>query len=141
VLIWPGAAVAVAGLIVGAAGSTFYYHFGVWGTIELTGKPPDAVIRFVDSLRMTTEYVTCLVRFGRVFSGLGLLVLALGLLRWQVFPFWVGWGAAAIGMAAMALTMLLPDNWSLYTPVFHLQSLWLAATGVILLWSGIGSGA
>jgi hypothetical protein len=140
VLVAPGAAVAVAGLIVGAAGSAFYYHFGVWGTIELTAKPPDAVRGFVDSLRLTTEYVTCLVRFGRVFSGLGLLVLAVGLLRWGFLPPWVGWGAAVIGVASMALTMLLPDNWSVYTPVFHLLSLWMAATGVVILWSGIGTG-
>jgi hypothetical protein len=38
----------------------------------------------------------------------------------------------------MALTMLWPDNWALYTPVFHLQALWLAATGAYLLWHGIG---
>jgi hypothetical protein len=136
VLVWPGAAVAVAGLIVGAVGSAFYYHFGVWGTIDLTGKPPDAVQQFVESLRLTTEYVTCLVRFGRVFSGLGLLVLAVGLLRWQVFPPWIGFGAAGIGLAAMALTMLFPDHWSLYTPIFHLQAVWLIATGVVLLSTG-----
>jgi hypothetical protein len=141
VLVWPGAAVGVAGLIVGAVGSAFYYHFGVWGTLDLAGKPPDAVQRFVDSLRLSTEYVTCLVRFGRVFSGLGLLVLAVGLLRWQALPLWIGWSAAGLGVAAMALTMLFPDHWSLYTPVFHLQSLWLGATGVVLLWSGISPGA
>ena len=41
VLVWPGAAVAVAGLIVGAVGSAFYYHFGVWGALE-TRKTPNA---------------------------------------------------------------------------------------------------
>jgi hypothetical protein len=138
VLVWPGAAVGVAGLIVGAAGSAFYYHFGVWGTLEMNGKPPDAVGNFVESLRLTTEYVTCLVRFGRVFSGLGLFVLGLGLLWWPALPFWAGWGAVAIGVAAMAVTMAFPDHWALYTPVFHLLSLWLAATGAMLLGSGIG---
>jgi len=38
------------------------------------------------------------------------------------------------------VTMLLPDNWALYTPVFHLQSLWLAASGAYLLLYGIGQG-
>jgi hypothetical protein len=136
ILVWPGAAVAVAGMIVGAVGSAFYYHFGVWGTLEMTGKPAEDVRDFVASLRLSTEYVTCLVRFGRVFTGLGLCVLAAGLLRWPILPPWVGWGAAGIGAAAMALTMTLPDNWSLYTPVFHLQALWLAATGAVLLLSG-----
>jgi hypothetical protein len=137
VLVWPGAAVAVAGLIVGAVGSAFYYHFGVWGTLEVGDKPPDAIRGFIDSLRLATHYITCLVRFGRVFTGLGLTVLALGLLNWQVLPWWIGAGAAAVGVAAMALTMALPDKWELYTPVFHFQALWLAATGAVLLLTGV----
>src|SRR5262245_37188604 len=104
VLVWPGAAVAVAGLIVGAVGSAFYYHFGVWGAVEAR-KSPQAAQDLVESLCLPTHYVTCLVRFGRVFCGLGLTVLALGLLRGEVFPWWVGGGAAGLGVAAMALTM------------------------------------
>jgi hypothetical protein len=136
VLVWPGAAVAVAGLIVGAVGSAFYYHFGVWGALE-TKRSPNVAKELVDSLHLPTHYVTCLVRFGRVFCGLGLTVLAAGLLHGNVLPWWVGGGAAALGVAAMALTMLWPDNWSLYVPVFHLQALWLAATGVYILLYGI----
>jgi hypothetical protein len=139
VLVWPGAAVAVAGLIVGAIGSAFYYHFGVWGALE-TRKASRAAKNLVESLLLPTHYVTCLVRFGRVFSGLGLTVLAVGLLGGAVLPWWVGAGAAALGVAAMALTMALPDNWALYTPVFHLQALWLVATGTYLLLDGIGLG-
>lgn len=139
ILVWPGAAVAVAGLIVGAVGSAFYYHFGVWGALE-TRKAPDAASQLVESLHLPTHYVTCLVRFGRVFCGLGLTVLAMGLFRDDVLPWWIGGGAVGLGVAAMALTMLLPDNWALYTPVFHLQSLWLAATGSYLLLRGIGQG-
>jgi hypothetical protein len=138
-LVWPGAAVGVAGLIVGAVGSAFYYHFGVWGALE-TRKAPDLAKGLVESLQLPTHYVTCLVRFGRVFCGLGLTVLAAGLLRGEVLPWWVGGGAAGLGVAAMALTMLWPDNWALYTPVFHLQALWLAATGAYLLRYGIGQG-
>jgi hypothetical protein len=40
----------------------------------------------------------------------------------------------------MALTMALPDNWALYTPVFHVQAVWLAATGAYLLLYGIRHG-
>src|SRR5262249_37260755 len=47
VLVWPGAAVAVAGLIVGAAGSAFYYHFGVWGA-QQTRKAPEAARDLVE---------------------------------------------------------------------------------------------
>jgi hypothetical protein len=136
VLAWPGAAVAVAGLIVGAVGSAFYYHFGVWGAID-GARTAEAVKKLVEALHLPTHYVTCLVRFGRVFCGLGLTVLAAGLFRGDVLPWWVGGGAAGLGVAAMALTMLFPDNWSLYKPVFHLQALWLAATGAELLLHGI----
>jgi hypothetical protein len=95
----------------------------------------------VESLHLLSHYVTCLVRFGSIFCGLGLTVLAVGLLRGNVLPWWFGGGAAGLGVAAMALTMLWPDNWALYTPVFHLQALWLAATGAYLLLYGIGQGS
>jgi len=139
ILVWPGATVAVAGLIVGAIGSAFYYHFGVWGALE-TRKTLTVAKDLVESLQLPTHYVTCLVRFGRVFCGLGLTVLAVGLLRGEILPWWVGGGAAGLGVAAMALTMIFPDNWALYTPVFHLQALWLAAIGVYVLLYGIGPG-
>src|SRR5262245_59675020 len=137
ILVWPGAAVAVDGLIVGAVGSAFYYHFGVWGALEAK-KTPQTATDLVKSLEVPTHYVTCLVRFGRVFCGLGLTVLAGGLFRDAVLPRWVGGGAAGLGVAAMAVTMLWPDHWALYTPVFHLPALWLAATGAYLLLYGMG---
>ena len=139
VLVWPGVAVAAAGLVVGAVGAAFYYHFGVWGSLAMSDKPPDSVQSFVDSLRISTEYVTCLVRFGRVFSGLGLLVLALGLVKWNIFPIWISLLAAGIGVASMAVTMFFPDNLSWYLPIFHCKTLWLLIAGVRTLRCGIVS--
>ena len=137
VMVWPGAAVASAGMIVGAVGAAFYYHHGAWGAVDMKGKSPVEIHAFVEALRIDTEYVTCLVRFGRVFSGLGLLVLGCGLIRWTIVPVAIGWVAVAIGLAAMALTMLLPDHMSLYIPVFHVKSLWLLFTGGVILRSGL----
>ena len=137
ILIWPGVAVATVGLMVGAAGAAFYYHFGAWGALEMHGKSAEAVSGFLASLKVGTEYVTCLVRFGRVFGGFGLLVLGFGLLAWKVLPAWTGIIAMVIGVAAMAITMGLPDDVDLYLPVFHLHALWLAAVGFVLLRSGI----
>src|SRR5436305_6642759 len=51
VLVWPGAAVGVAGLIVGAVGSAFYYHFGVWGALE-TRRSAGAAKGLVESLHL-----------------------------------------------------------------------------------------
>ena len=109
ILIWPAVAVCAAGLMVSALAQAFYYHFGAWGALDMDGKPAEETSRFVSSLQVTTEYVTCLVRFGRVFFGLGQVVLAVGL--WQIgVPIWVSAGAALLGVAAMAITMGLPDD-------------------------------
>jgi hypothetical protein len=136
VLVWPGLLIAAGGFLVSALAAAFYYHFGVWGSIEMAGKPAETVQAFVQSLRIDTEYVTCLVRFGRVFSGLGLAVGAVGLMRGQVLPRWNCGVAVVLGIGAMALTMALPDRLSLFQPIFHVEALWLAATGVVLLLPG-----
>ena len=137
ILVWPGAAVASAGMLVSAVAAAFYYHFGAWGAVDMNGQSDETVRAFVDSLRLSTEYVTCLVRFGRVFSGLGLLILALAILKWHLFPKWSGIWAALVGVAAMALTMGLPDDLALYVPVFHLTAAWFGASGIVSLRSGI----
>jgi hypothetical protein len=137
VLVWPGAAVATAGLTVGAVGAAFYYHFGAWGALDMHGKSAAELQAFVESLRVTTEYVTCLVRFGRVFTGLGLLLMAAGLMKGRILPTALTGSAALLGLAAMGLTMFFPDNLEYFTPVFHAQSLWLAATGLVLLTRGV----
>lgn len=139
VLIWPGAAVASSGMIVGALGAAFYYHHGAWGALELNGKTQEDARAFTEALRVDTEYITCLVRFGRVFGGLGLLVMAWGALRFRILPTWSGYAAAIIGVGAMALTMGLPTHLEYYLPIFHAQVLWLFATGVGLVRQGVVS--
>jgi hypothetical protein len=141
VLIWPGAAIATSGLIVGAVGAAFYYHHGAWGALELRGKSADEAALFVEALRVDTEYVTCLVRFGRVFSGLGLVLVGSGLIKGRLLPAWLGWWAVGLGLAGMGVTMLLPDRMPLYMPVFHVGALWLAAMGVVIVRRGINGGA
>src|SRR5215210_2370743 len=110
VLVRPGVAVAAAGAVTGALAAAFYYHFGAWGALDLADKPADTVRAFVGSLRVGTEYVTCLVRFGRVFFGLGQVVLAVGLLHGGVLPPWLIAGAGVLGVAAMVVTMAFPDD-------------------------------
>jgi hypothetical protein len=139
VLVFPGAAVASAGMVVGALGEAFYYHHGAWGSLQLAGKSADVAQAFVDALRVDTEYVTCLIRFGRVFGGLGLLVLAWGMLQCRLLPTWSGAAAGLIGVSAMTLTMALPDHLSLYLPIFHALSLWMLLTGVAILRGGTAS--
>jgi hypothetical protein len=137
IMVWPGAAVALSGMIVGAVGAAFYYHHGAWGAQETPFMSVDAIAQFVAALRVDTEYVTCLVRFGRVFSGLGLVLMGCGLSRWRILPFPIGSGAVVIGLTSMGLTMLVPDQMALYVPVFHAMSLWLFATGLVILRRGL----
>ena len=133
IVVWPAIAVSGAGLIVAALAAAFYYHFGAWGAIDMAGKPTDTIQHFVESLRVGTEYVTYLVRFGRVFFGLGQAVVAIGLLLSGIMPLWIIISAVALGIAGMALTMTFPDNLEFYRPVFHLTALWLVAIGLIVL--------
>ena len=136
-LIWPGVGIVSAGAMVSACAEAFYYHFGAWGALDMHVKSAEAVGAFVASLEISSEYVSCLVRFGRVFGGFGLLLLGCGLMKWKVMPMWAGSVAAVIGVAAMAVTMGLPDDLDLYLPIFHLHAFWLAAVGIQTLRSGV----
>jgi hypothetical protein len=140
VVVWPGVAVAVVGLATGCLAAAFYYHHGAWGALQTAGQPLEKLRSHVEALRLDTEYITCLVRFGRVFFGLSLVVLAAGLFKWRILPMALGMGAVLLGLAAMALTMAFPDNLEFYAPVFHLNSLWLLAMGLIILRSGLRLG-
>lgn len=137
ILVWPAVAVLGTGLMMGAIAAAFYYHFGAWGSLDMDGQSDEAVDGFITSLRATTEYVTCLVRFSRVFIGVGQVVLVIGLLlQGAIWPVWlVGFGGL-LGIAGMALTMGLPDNLKLYRPVFHLNALWLLAFGLVVFTVG-----
>jgi len=139
VLVWPASTVISVGSVVGAMGAAFYFHFGVGGAFDLHGKDPAEVGRYVDGLRVLTEYITCVTRFSRVFPGVGYLLLAWAIWKWRLFPSWLGAGAAAIGVSAMAVTMGFPDNLEYFIPVFHLNAVWMLAAGVVLLRSGINT--
>lgn len=137
VLAWPGTAVAMIGLVVGALSAAFYYHHGAWGALQTQNASPETIKQLIDDLRLDTEYVTCLVRFSRVFLGLGLVVLAAAIFKWRLLPVWISLLAALLGVGAMAVTMVFPDNLEFYAPFFHLTLLWFAATGIVILVTGI----
>lgn len=137
-LLWPGLAVLAVGALVGALGSAFYYHMGAWGAVDLDGRGEDEAQRFVAGLRPLTHYATCLVRFGRVFFGVGQLVLAAGLLRAGIVPSGLAWAAGGLGAAAIAVTMAKPDELERYRPIFHLNAAWMLLLGVAAIRAGHG---
>ena len=128
-LVAPAVAVLCVGLIVIAFAAAFYYHFAAWGALDMEGKEDEAVRSLVRSLRVPTEYVTCLTRVGRVFFGFGQVVLAVGVLGSTLLPLWLVTAGATLGVAAMTVTMALPDKLEYYTPLFQLNAVWLAGMG------------
>ncbi len=133
VLINPGAAVISTGMAAAALGSAFFYQFGASGAYDFHGMSVEVIREFVDSLKLDTQYAGCFMRFGRVFTGLGLVILGAGFWKSKIFPSWLGITAIFIGIAAMAVIMAIPTNDLFYYPVFHLKVLWLAVTGITIL--------
>jgi len=134
IIVWPAVAVLVAGLVMTALAYAFYYHFGAWGASEMKGRSGQDVQDYIASLRVSTEYMTCWVRFGRIFIGVGQLVFAVGLLLQPgPWPMWLLVSEGVLGVAGIALTLEWPDNLEFYQPLFYLDVLWLAILGVALL--------
>ncbi len=133
VLIIPGAAVVSTGMAAAALGSAFFYQFGASGAYDLQGMPVEAVQEFVDSLKLDTQYAGCFMRFGRVFTGLGLVIFGIGLIKSKLFTSWPGLSSILIGISAMAVIMAIPTNDLYYYPVLHLKALWFGIMGITIL--------
>ena len=134
IIVWPAVAVLTAGQVMTALAYAFYYHFGAWGAAEMKGRTSEDIQKYISSLRVSTEYITCWVRFGRIFIGVGQLVFALGLLMQAgPWPIWLLASGGFLGVAGIALTLEWPDNLEYYKPLFYLDVLWLALLGLALL--------
>jgi hypothetical protein len=134
ILVWPAVVVLDAGLVMTALAYAFYYHFGAWGSMDMEGKSDDEIQEFIAKLRVSTEYITCWVRFGQIFIGVGQLVFVLGLLMQAgPWPMWLIIAGAILGVAGIGLTLEWPDNLDYYKPLFYLDVLWLAIMGIALL--------
>ena len=133
IIVWPAVAVLDAGLVMTSLAYAFYYHFGAWGSIDMDGKSNEEIQEFIASLRVSTEYITCLVRFGRIFIGVGQVVFVLGLLlQAGPWPLWLVVTGGVLGVSGIALTLEWPDNLDYYKPLFYLDVMWLATLGVAL---------
>ena len=137
VLIAPGAGMVVIGSITLAIASAFYYNFGAWGVGMTMGKSAAEIQEFMDNILYTNQYVTCFVRFGRVFSGVGLVLLGAGLVKWKIVQTWLGWLTVVLGLAAMGIVMGIPEHYEIYKPIFHMKAIWLALMGVSILRRGV----
>lgn len=132
-----GAGILIVGTFVSALATAFYYSFGAWGIGMTMDKSPEEIQQFMDGILPVTHYITCLARFGKVFSGAGLVVLGLGFLKFNMTDKWLSVFTIVLGLAAMGVVMLIHDNFEVYKPIFYVKVAWLAALGGTLLKKGI----
>ena len=137
VVILPGAGMLIVGTFTLAIAAAFYYNFGAWGVGKTMGKSPAEIQEFLDGILFTNQYVTCFIRFGRIFSGVGLVLLGFGFMKWKIFPTWLAGFTGVLGLAAVGVILAIPDNFEIYKPLFHIKVIWLVAMGVTLLRQGV----
>lgn len=137
VLMLPGAGMVIVGTFTIAIASAYFYNYGAWGVGQTAGKSPDEIQEFMGGILFTNQYVTCFVRFGRIFSGVGLVLLGYGFIKWNIVVKWLGWFTLLLGFVAMGIILSIPDNFEVYKPVFHVKALWLLAMGISVLRNGV----
>lgn len=137
VVILPGAGMVIIGTFTLAIANAYFYNFGAWGVGETAGKTAVEIETFIHDILFTNQYVTCFIRFGRIFSGVGLVLLGYAFIKWHIVSKWLGWFTALLGLAAMGIILAIPDNYEIYKPLFHVKVLWLIAMGAVILGSGV----
>lgn len=137
IVVLPGAGILTVGTFTMALAVAFYYSYGAWGVGMTEGKSPEEIQEFIDGVTIVNQYATCLVRFGKVFSGAGLVLMGFGLFKSKMMDAWVCIYTMLLGMAAMCIIMLIPDNFEIYKPLFYVKILWLIVMGVMLLKKGV----
>jgi len=137
VVMLPGAGMLVVGTFTLAIASAYFYNYGAWGVGQTAGKSASEIKEFVDNILFTNQYVTCFIRFGRIFSGVGLVLLGFGFVKWKIVGTWLGWFTVLLGLVAMGIILAIPNNYEIYKPIFHVKVIWLLSMGIVILKKGI----
>lgn len=119
-------------------GTAFYDHMGARRAMEHDGRGPEESQHFTAGRQVLTHYATSLVRFGRVFLGLGQVVLAGALVRGGLVPSWPAWVGGALGVATIAVIIPRPDERECDRPILRANALWMLAVGIVFLRAGAG---
>lgn len=139
VLVVPGAGMTIVGSMTLALGTAFYYGFGADGVGATAGLSPEEMQEYMKGIRSMNYYATCLFRFGRIFSGLGLVVLGAAFIKWKMVDSWLAWFTVILGLAAMSIILFVPVNFEVYKPIFHIKAVWLLAMGILMLRKGVSA--
>ena len=135
VVLYPGIGMVVIGTFTIALAAAYFYNYGSWGVGKTAGKTAEEVQLYMDNLLFTNQYVTCFMRFGRIFSGVGLILLGAGLVKWKIVKSWLGWFTILLGLVAMCIILFIPDYYEIFKPMFHVKAVWLLLMGIgILKW-------
>jgi hypothetical protein len=137
IMMLPGVGMTIIGTMTLAIAAAFYYNYGAWGVGETMGKSPDEVDAFMNNILPVNQYVTCFLRFGRIFSGVGMVLMGAAILKWKLLPSWLGGLTLLFGLTAMGIILAIPDNFEIYKPMFHVKVLWLIAMGAVILTKGV----
>ena len=137
ILILPGSGMVIIGTFSLAIASAYYYNYGAWGVGQIEGKTSEEVDTFMNNLLFTNQYVTCFIRFGRIFSGVGLILLGTSFFKWKILDSWLAWFTIIFGVLAVGIILLIPDNFEIYKPLFHIKVLWLVTMGLFILKKGV----
>jgi hypothetical protein len=137
VLILPGAGMIIIGTFTLAIANAYFYNFGAWGVGETAGKSAAEIDTFMRDILYTNQYVTCFIRFGRIFSGVGFVLLGFAFLKWHMVNKLLGVFTLLFGLAAMGIILAIPDNFEIYKPLFHIKVVWALIMGIIILRNGI----
>ena len=139
VVLVSGIGMLVVGTFTIAIGAAFYYNFGAWGVGKTAEMSVSEMQEFMNGLLYTNQYVTCFLRFGRIFSGAGLILLGLGFIKSKLIVSWLGWLTVVLGASAMGIILFIPEYYEVYKPIFHLKVVWLVLMGVVnaivLVWA------
>lgn len=137
VVLLPGVGMTIIGSMTLAIAAAFYYNYGAWGVGEIMDKSAEEVDAFMNNILPVNQYVTCFTRFGRIFSGVGLVLIGFAMIKWKILPIWLGGLTLVLGIAAMGVILAIPDNFEIYKPLFHVKVIWLLAMGWVILTKGI----
>lgn len=137
VVVLPGVGMVIVGTFTLAIANAYFYNFGAWGVGKTAGMSSIEIQKFIDDILFTNQYVTCFIRFGRIFSGVGLVLLGYAFIKWSIVGTWLGWFTLLLGFAAMVIILAIPDNYEIYKPIFHIKAIWLLLMGISLLKRGV----
>ena len=119
VLILPGAGMIIIGTFTLAIAAAYFYNHGAWGVGKTANLSTEELQDFMNNLLFTNQYVTCFIRFGRIFSGVGLILLGAGFVKWKIITSWLGWFTIVLGLVAMCIILFIPENFEIYKPIFY----------------------